>query len=165
MKKLNIEIFEFLNVNNVINGFELNENSIRNWGEDYQNILNHYNLYLQNVIDGNSPGPFEKHPYIELYNDECFNLSNRFLILGTFPPSTYFNNLALEGLPNPNINNNIPFNFFYGNLNELWRLLFDLEPVGITPEILLKNLSNHSISITDVLNLQTIYVNVHTVLV
>jgi hypothetical protein len=149
MRKINQGIYNFLNVSAVFNTPLLNDNSIRIWGQNHINVIQHYNSYLTNVNAPNSPGPIEKHPYIELY-DDFFNLQNKFLILGTFPPSSYFNNLGLNGLPNPNIQPNNPVHFFYGNQNNLWNFLFNINPVNITINQIKENLIHNNISITDV---------------
>jgi len=149
MKKINGNIYNFLLDNGILNVPPINDNAIIQWGQDQNNIIKHYNSYLTNIILPNSSGPIEKHPYIDLYNN-CFNLNNRFLLLGTFPPSTYFNNLGLIGLPNPNIQNKNPLHFFYGNQNNLWKFLFNLNPNQITINSIKENLTKYKISITDV---------------
>ena len=148
MRKINHGIYNFI-ANSVINTPPLLDNTIRIWGQNNANVINHYNSYLANVVAPNSPGPIEKHPYIDLYK-EVFNLQNKFLILGTFPPSSYFNNLGLIGLPNPNIQPNNPVHFFYGNQNNLWKFLFNLNPDDITINNIKENLTKNNISITDV---------------
>ena len=117
-------------------------------GNNY-NVLEHCNSYLANVVIPNSTGPIEKHPYIDLHKD-FFNLKNKFLILGTFPPSSYFNNLGLIGLTNPNIQPNKPVHFFYVNQNNLWKLLFNLNINQVNVDNIKINLSKYEISITDV---------------
>ena len=149
MRKIIHIIYNFLNANIVINVPLLNDNSVRMWGQNQNNVIEHYNSYLANVVVPNSPGPIEKHPYIDLYKD-FFNLNSKFLILGTFPPSSYFNNLGLIGLPNPNIQPNNPVHFFYGNQNNLWKFLFNLNPDDITVNSIKENLTLNNISITDV---------------
>lgn len=149
MKKQNIDIYDFLQNNHINNIPILNDDDIILWGQNNGNVIEHYNSYLQNIIVPNSHGPIEKHPYINLYNN-CFNLNNRFLLLGTFPPSTYFNNLDLIGLPNHNIQINNPLPFFYGNENNLWKFLFNMLPVNITIYNIINNLNHNRIAITDV---------------
>ena len=149
MRKINHGIYNFIIANAVTNTPPLLDNPIRIWGQNNENVINHYNSYLANVVALNSPGPIEKHPYIDLYK-EVFNLQNNFLILGTFPPSTYFNNLDLIGLPNPNIQINNPLPFFYGNENNLWKFLFNMLPVNITVDNIINNLNHNRIAITDV---------------
>ena len=149
MRKMNHGIYNFIIANAVINTPPLLDNPIRIWGQNNTNVVTHYNSYLANVFAPNSPGPIEKHPYIDLY-EEVFNLQNKFLILGTFPPSSYFNNLGLIGLPNPNVQPNNPVHFFYGNQNNLWKFLFNLNPDDITINNIKENLTNNNISISDV---------------
>ena len=69
MRKIIHIIYNFLNANIVINVPLLNDNSVRMWGQNQNNIIEHYNSYLANVVVPNSPGPIEKHPYIDLYKD------------------------------------------------------------------------------------------------
>lgn len=147
MKRVNPPIHQFLIDNNILNTPELNDISFHAWGSIIQNVITHHNSYLDNVIIGNSPGPIEKHPYIDRYSTE-FDLSRKYLVLGTFPPSSYFNNLGLGGLPNPNVQGNIPLDFYYGNTSSFWNFLFGFEPENV--DILKNQLQNFSISISDV---------------
>ncbi|MBX3241189.1 MAG: hypothetical protein KIT80_16900 [Chitinophagaceae bacterium] len=127
----------------------LNDNDIRIWGQQKNLVLQHYNSYLANCRTPNSFGPMEKHPYIDAYVND-FDPSRKFLLLGTFPPNSYFNNLGLTGLPNPNIQPNNPINYFYGNTADLWYYLFGLSEDQITIPVLQENLLNNNISISDV---------------
>jgi hypothetical protein len=149
MRNLNLEIYNFLNQNGILNTPLLNDQAIRNWGEDLNNVYEHYSSYLQNVQIPNSPGPIEKHPYIDLYNDDC-DFQRDTLLLGTFPPSSYINNLPINHFPNPNIQNNNPSHYFYGNMNDLWFYLFGLEGAEVTIPSIQSLLKENSISISDV---------------
>ena len=134
--------------NGVLKTPKLNDDIIRNWGVNINNFYEHYESYLLNIQNPNSPGPIEKHPYIDFYNADC-DFQRRTLLLGTFPPSSYLNNLNLNNLPNPNIQNNNPIHFFYGNMNSLWGYLFP-NLMNITIPNLQEQLRNHGISISDV---------------
>jgi hypothetical protein len=149
MRKLNLKIYNFLNQNGILNTPLLNDQAIRNWGEDLNNVYEHYSSYLQNVQIPNSPGPIEKHPYIELYKDDC-DFQRDTLLLGTFPPSSYFNNLPINHFPNPNVQNNNPTHYFYGNMDALWFYLFELEGAEVTIPSIQSLLKENSISISDV---------------
>ena len=94
MKKTNENIYNFLLDNGVLDLPLLNDNAIIQWGHTNENVINHYNSYLQNILISNNCGPIERHPYIDFF-ENCYNSSYQFLLLGTFPPSTYFNNLDL----------------------------------------------------------------------
>lgn len=153
MKNPNNEIYNFLETNEVLNTPNLTDDAIRNWGKLNASVYEHYNSYLKNIQDPNSPGPIEKHPYIERYKDDC-DFQREFLILGTFPPSSYFNNLSLNNLPNPNLQTNKPNPYFYGNNNDLWYYLFELniKPESSNPNtnLLQIRLNSSKISISDV---------------
>ena len=150
MKKMNFNIYDSLQNNHINNIPILNDDHIIMWGQNNENIIEHCNSYLQTILMPNSHGPIEKHPYIDFY-ENYFNLNNRFLLLGTFPPSSYFNNqIGLMGLPNPNLQNNIPLNFYYGNENNLWKFLFNLQQEEITVNSIIHQLNLYNISITDV---------------
>lgn len=87
MRKQDANLYNFLIVNGVLNTPPLNDQAIRNWGINLVNVYEHYSSYLLNIQAPNSPGPIEKHPYIELYQADC-NLQREILLLGTFPPSS-----------------------------------------------------------------------------
>lgn len=149
MRKINNNIFELIAASEISHSPLLDDHFINQWGQNNNNIIAHYNSYIQNVLTPNQFGPIEKHPYIFLH-ENCFNISKRFLLLGTFPPSSYFNNLGLIGLPNLNIQPNNPLPFFYGNENNLWKFLFNFLPNDITVNNIIDNLDQNSISISDV---------------
>ena len=123
MRKTDLNLYNFLIVNGVLNTPALNDNAIRLWGANWQNVYDHYSSYLLNIQAPNSAGPIEKHPYIDLYSADC-NFQRETILLGTFPPSSYINNLPVQNLPNPNVQNNNPTHYFYGNMNDLWFYLF-----------------------------------------
>jgi len=149
MRKTDLIIFDFLNFNGVLNTPILTDVAIRNWGDNFNNVYEHYDSYLMNIQVPNSPGPIEKHPYLELYQADC-DFQRETLLLGTFPPSSYFNNLYLNNLPNPNVQNNNPTNYFYGNMNDLWFYLFGLIGEEITIPIIQALLLEYRLSISDV---------------
>ena len=149
MRKQDNNIFNFLSLNQVLNTPNLTDLAIRNWGNDFNNVCEHSDSYLLNVQVPNSAGPIEKHPYLELYQADC-NFQRETLLLGTFPPSSYFNNLPLINLPNPNVQNNNPTNYFYGNMNDLWFYLFGLDEALITIPTIQALLNANSLSISDV---------------
>lgn len=150
MRKLDLNIYNQLTQNEVHFTPEINVQNITDWGQNLENIYNHYDSYLLNFDEVNSIGCLEKHPYLNIYEDD-YDLSRGTLILGTFPPSSYFNNLPLVNLPNPNIQPNQPVNYFYGNLNELWYFLFGLNPIDLTVENIRTLLAQNNISISDVI--------------
>lgn len=149
MKKQNLISYNFLLNNGVLNTPILNDQSIRNWGQNPNNVIEHYDSYLLNIQALNSPGPIEKHPYIDLYATDC-DFQREALLLGTFPPSSYLNNMPLVNLPNPNVQNNNPTNYFYGNMNDLWDYLFGLNGNNVTVGNIRTLLKENSISISDV---------------
>jgi hypothetical protein len=149
MRKQKNNFYNYLNFNGVINTPNLTDLGIRNWGNNLNNVYEHYDSYLLNCHVPNSPGPIEKHPYLELYQGD-FDLNRETLLLGTFPPSSYFNNLPLINLPNPNVQNNNPTNYFYGNMNDLWFYLFGLNGALITIPTIQALLNTNSLSISDV---------------
>ena len=149
MRKQDRNIYNYLVVNGILNTPPLNDQFIRTWGLNLINVYQHYDSYLLNIQAPNSPGPTEKHPYIELYQAD-FDLQREMLLLGTFPPSSYFNNLPLVNLPNPNLQNNNPTNYFYGNMNDLWYYLFGLNGAGLTIPNFQASLNANRISISDV---------------
>jgi hypothetical protein len=149
MRKTDLNLYNFLIVNGVINTPALNDNSIRLWGANWQNVYDHYSSYLLNIQAPNSAGPIEKHPYIDLYLADC-NFQRETLLLGTFPPSSYINNLPVQNLPNPNVQNNNPTHYFYGNMNDLWFYLFGLNGGALTIQTIQEALNANDISISDV---------------
>lgn len=146
MRRIN-NIYDELRNTGVNNIPELNEDAILNFGVNEQDVLNHYQLYLQLFIQANSIGPIEKHPYIDRFIQD-FDLNRKFLILGTMPPSSYFNHLGLNGLPNNNINATIPLDYYYGNMASLGSYLQFGD--NLTVPHIRNELSRKSISITDV---------------
>jgi hypothetical protein len=149
MRKQDLPLNNFLNVNGVLNTPHLNDQSIRNLGVNLINLYQHYDSYLLNIQEPNSPGPIEKHPYIDLYQVDC-NFQRETLLLGTFPPSSYLNNLPLNNLPNPNVQNNNPTNYFYGNMNDLWYYLFGLNLAAVNIPAIQASLNLIDLSISDV---------------
>lgn len=149
MRRQDENLNNFLNLNEVINTPLYSDLAIRNWGTDKNSFYMHYDSYLQNVQQINSPGPIEKHPYLELYQTDC-DFQREILLLGTFPPSTYLNNLGLNNLPNPNVQNNNPTHYFYGNMNDLWYYLFGLNGVEITIPGIQASIKDNDLSISDV---------------
>ena len=125
------------------------DQAILNWGENINNVYEHLDSYLALIQQPNSPGPIEKHPYLGLYSADC-DFQRHTLVLGTFPPSSYLNNFPLQNLPNPNVQNNNPTHFFYGNMNSFWNYLFPGNVANITIPYLQQQLGNHGISISDV---------------
>ena len=91
MKRINHRLYDLLIQSRLKSTPNLNDNDIRIWGQQINNVLLHYNSYLANCRSPNSFGPIEKHPYVDTYAKD-FDLSRKFLLLGTFPPSSYFNN-------------------------------------------------------------------------
>jgi hypothetical protein len=149
MRQLNPGIYNFLNQNGVANTPALTDLVIRNWGSVINNVYEHLDSYLGLIQQPNSPGPIEKHPYIDLYATDC-DFQRHTILLGTFPPSSYLNNLPLNNLPNPNVQNNNPTHFFYGNMNSLWNYLFPGIQGNIAIPFLQQQLALHDISISDV---------------
>jgi len=149
MKKKDINCYNFLINNGVLNTPLLDDQSIRNWGQNLNNIITHYDSYLLNIQMPNSPGPIEKHPYIDLYATDC-DFQREILLLGTFPPSSYLNNMPLINLPNPNVQINNPTNYFYGNMNDLWDYLFGLYGNDVSIGNIQALLNENRISISDV---------------
>lgn len=149
MRRANQNIYNLLNSHNVLNTPILEENAIRNWGADRNNVQEHYESYLNHFIQEGAVGPIEKHPYIEKYSED-FDLSRQFLLLGTMPPSSYFNHLGLQGIPNNNISGNTPINYYYGNMQSLWRYLGFGN--NLTIDVIRDNLKSKSIAISDVLS-------------
>lgn len=149
MHKQDFNHHNFLLANGVLNTPPFNELTIREWGENWNNISEHLSSYLLNIIQPNSHGPIEKHPYIDLYAADC-DFQRELLLLGTFPPSSYINNLPVNNLPNLNIQNNNPTHYFYGNMNDLWFYLFGLNGAAITIPNIQAQLIATSMSISDV---------------
>jgi hypothetical protein len=147
MRRINNDLYNFLIHNDIANTPQFNDANILQWGNQNQNVIQHYNSYLANIQVGGESGPIEKHPYFDNHADD-FDLSRKFLVLGTFPPSSYFNNLDLAGLPNPNIQNNNPFNYYYGNTADFWVFLFGEIPEDI--DDLKHQLLQNGVSISDV---------------
>jgi len=149
MRKIDKQIHEFLILNEVINTPPLNDLSINNWGLNFNNIYEHYESYLQNIQIENATGPIEKHPYLDLYQNDC-NFQREMLLLGTFPPSSYLNNLPLNNLLNPNIQPNNPTHYYYGNMNDLWDYLFAINGQNLTIPTIQAHLISNKLSISDV---------------
>lgn len=143
-------IYNFLLANGIANTPACNDAAIRAWGLNLINVYEHYDSYLQNVLAHDAPGPIEKHPYLDTYEADFDLKHGGFLLLGTFPPSSYFNNLPLANLPNPNIQNNIPTHYFYGNTAALWNYLFGLQGPELTIPAIRAALKKHQVSISDV---------------
>ena len=149
MNKQDLNLYNFLLANGVLNTPPLNDLAVRAWGANWNNINEHYSSYFLNIIQPNSHGPIEKHPYIDLYVADC-DFQREILLLGTFPPSSYINNLPVNNLPNPNIQNNNPTHYFYGNMNDLWFYLFGLNGGAITIPNIQAQLNANNMSISDV---------------
>lgn len=150
MRKTDNEIHDFLIANQILfTPQPLIDDIIRLWGMNGENVYNHYSDYFLTIQQPESTGPIEKHPYIDLYDEDC-NFQNSTLILGTFPPSSYMNNLPVHNLPNPNIQNNNPLHYFYGNMNSLWKYLFDFNQVEVTIPMIRETLKLNKFSISDV---------------
>ena len=149
MNKQDINLYNSLQDNGVLNTPILNEQVLRVWGENWNNVLEHYSSYFLNFPHPNSRGPIEKHPYIDIYAADC-DFQREILLLGTFPPSSYINNLLVDNLPNPNIQNNNPNHYFYGNTNEIWFYLFGLNEGDIIIPNLQDHLNVNNMSISDV---------------
>ncbi|OYU82585.1 MAG: hypothetical protein CFE24_14685 [Flavobacterium sp. BFFFF2] len=149
MRKDDLNLYNFLIGNGLLNTPPLNDLAINNWGLNLNNLYEHYNSYILNIEVPNSPGPIEKHPYIDHYQVDC-DFQRQTLLLGTFPPSSYFNNLPLNNLPNLNVQNNNPTNYFYGNMNALWYYLFGLIDDEVTIPTIQASLLANDLSISDV---------------
>ena len=149
MRKIDQVPYNFLTANGIANTQALVDLAIRNWGDNMNNVYEHLDSYLGLIQQPNSPGPLEKHPYLDLYSADC-DFQRHTLLLGTFPPSSYLNNWPLNNLPNPNVQNNSPRHFFYGNMDSLWRYLFPENIGDMTIPLLQQLLLAHSISISDV---------------
>ena len=149
MRKTDLNAYNFLMVNGILNTPALNDNTIRAWGGNWQNVYEHYSSYLLTIQAPNSAGPIEKHPYIDLYLADC-NFQRETLLLGTFPPASYINNLPILNLPNPNVQNNNPTHYFYGNMNDLWFYLFGLNGGALTIQTIQESLNAKDLSISDV---------------
>ena len=149
MRKTDINIYNFLVMSGVLNTPTLNDVAIHNWGGNLNNVYEHYDSYLNIVQQPGSQGPIEKHPYIELYQSDC-DFRREILLLGTFPPSSYLNNLPLNNLPNPNVQNNNPTHYYYGNMNALWDYLFGLNGAPVNIINIQASLNSNGISISDV---------------
>ena len=149
MRKTDLNLYNFLIVNGILNTPALNDNAIRILGANWENVYEHYSSHLLNIQAPNSAGPIEKHPYIDLYLTDC-NFQRETLLLGTFPPSSYINNLPVQNLPNPNVQNNNPTHYFYGNMNDLWFYLFGLNGGALTIQTIQESLNTNDLSISDV---------------
>lgn len=150
MKRLNLPLYADLGVAGILNTPLLNDASIRAWGAIPANVISHYNSYLALFPNAPSPGPIEKHPYIEPHIVD-FDLNRNFLLLGTFPPNSHFNIYpGVIGLPNPNIQPNIALNYFYGNEADLWDYLFGVAGPALNIANVKALLNNRNIAITDV---------------
>jgi hypothetical protein len=149
MRKMSQRLYNFLINNGIANTPVCTDQAFRTWGEDINNVYEHLDSYLGLIHEPNSPGPIEKHPYIDLYAAD-FDFQRNTILLGTFPPSSYLNNLPLNNLPNPNVQNNNPTHFFYGNMNSLWNYLFPGIQGNIAIPFLQQQLALHDISISDV---------------
>jgi hypothetical protein len=149
MRHTSPQLYNFLIANGVANTPAFIDQAILNWGGDINNVYEHLDSYLARIHEPYSAGPIEKHPYIDLYSADC-DFQRHTLVLGTFPPSSYLNNLPMQNLPNPNVQNNNPTHFFYGNMNNFWKYLFSGNQVSITIPYLQQQLKNHGISISDV---------------
>jgi hypothetical protein len=148
MKKSNPVLYGNLAANGIP---ALKDAAFRAWGAIPTNVIAHYNSYLLNVRASGSFGPIEKHPYIDTYKSD-FDLKRKFLLLGTFPPSTYFNNIPAlaPNLSNPNVGINTPLDYYYGNTKELWDYLLGLLDGAITVINIQLNLNTNQIAISDV---------------
>ncbi len=149
MRNIDQNLYNFLNANGVANTPAFTDHAILNWGENINSVYEHLASYLALIQQSNSPGPIEEHPYIDLYSADC-DFQRHTLVLGTFPPSSYLNNLPLQNLPNPNVQNNNPTHYFYGNMNSFWNYLFPGNQANITISYLQQKLRNQGISISDV---------------
>ncbi len=139
--------------NSVISTPYLLDKAIRQWGMVQQNIVNHYNSYLQNFVDANAVGPIEKHPYIDKYEQD-FDLSRKFLLLGTFPGTSYFNNL--EGIDIPAVNNGInnlvqhEIDFYNGHRRVTWRYLLNVQNNDFQTNTIRERLQEFDVAVSDV---------------
>ncbi len=149
MKRIDNKIYEVLKSKEIANTPELISDTIQKWGNNNKNVREHHESYFHKIKKEGSCGPIEKHPYIEKYVED-FDLSRKILLLGTFPPNSYMNNLELSNLPNPNVQSHKPIDFFYGNMPALWYYLFGLNNEQITVENIREKLSDLKMSITDV---------------
>lgn len=149
MKRTDKTIHQVLENSEIANTPGLNSDTIRKWGNDNKNVREHYESYFHKIKNQGSCGPIEKHPYIEKYIQD-FDLSRKILLLGTFPPNSYMNNLELSNLPNPNVESHKPIDFFYGNMTDLWYYLFDIDSEIITVAKIREKLRASEMSITDV---------------
>jgi hypothetical protein len=128
-----------------------NDAAILAWsggGTINQNVISHLSSYL--ILHPQVPGPYEIHPYI-FREIAHFDFSRKYLLLGTFPPNSYLNNiLPLAALAAANMN--VPpapvVDFYYGNKANLWNY-FGINPVTV-PNIH-GFLTDNSISISDVI--------------
>jgi hypothetical protein len=148
MYKVNDPLHGNLFANFIANTPANNDLAIQAWGDNLNNISEHHISYLQNIMAPNSFGPIEKHPYIDQFSED-FDLGRERLILGTFPPSSYFNNLyPILGAANPNIQIPAGLYYYYGNVNSFWNFMFGLNPINDIQASQL--LSQNSFSISDV---------------
>jgi len=89
MRKQDRNIYNFLVVNGILNTPLLNDQFISPWGHNLINVYQHYDSFSLNVQAPNSPGPIEKHPYIELYHADC-DLQRECFCWVPFLPSSLF---------------------------------------------------------------------------
>jgi hypothetical protein len=149
MRKINRQIYDWLVASGVGHVPPFDDEAIRAWGMQAENVVAHYASYLASIHEPGSPGPIEKHPYIERYPD-AFALGRSTLLLGTFPPSTHLNGLHLPAPPNPNMGANVPIPFFYGNMATLWNYLFGLVGDQLIVAAIQAKLTEFDIGISDV---------------
>lgn len=129
----------------------LNDTTINNWCEGSMNVLAHLNSYLQ-LRPIPSYGPYEIHPYI-LKEKLQFDLSRKYLLLGTFPPNSYLHNtpgLGPLAMTHPQINKVPKVDFYYGNTANLWKYFFGNNILPNRPDII-QFLQTNSIAISDVI--------------
>lgn len=102
--------------------------------------------------------PLEKHPYLDA---NPIDYARRFLIIGTFPPFSYFaNNVIGNGITRLlNTYNNplgglpaiMPIPFFYGNVGSFWNYLPGWGAMPVTPANCIAWLTANNTSITDII--------------
>ena len=131
----------------------LSNQSILDWsegGQINQNVIDHLSSYFRKETA--ESGPYEIHPFI--YREAAqFDLSRRYLLLGTFPPATYIRNIPqLSGVAaaDPDVRPAPSVDFYFGETTSLWHM-FGLPSVQLTRAMIDDFLKDRSIAVTDVI--------------
>jgi hypothetical protein len=153
MEKIEDNLQKELVNNDIISTPYFSEEAIREWGKIEQNVINHYNSYVKTIGQVNAIGPIEKHPYLEKYKED-FDLSRKFLVLGTFPGNSYFHAMGLTPFVNQNIINYgaNEIDFYCGSRRTVWRYILGVENNDFNTNTIQQRLEKNNISVSDVFN-------------